>query len=209
MPKALDITDQRFGRLVARYPLPDRANDGHIQWHCQCDCGNVTKAKVFILRLGRKESCGCTRSERISAGKTKHGKSKTKIYRIWSAMKERCERPDNHAYKNYGGRGITVCKRWQKFENFYADMGERPSGKSLDRINNELGYYHENCRWASTLEQRHNRRPRKPFFRSKVRALHNFTTEELEAELKRRRSGGQERRPIPTKRLQNMDCTPV
>lgn len=88
----------------------------------------------------------------------RHSKSRSKIYGVWNAMKTRCENPESVAYKNYGGRGITVCAAWQKFSGFYQDMGEPPAGMSLDRINNDLGYSRENCRWADRKTQARNQR---------------------------------------------------
>lgn len=90
-----------------------------------------------------------------------HGMSNTKIYNIWADMLYRCTRPAHARYADYGGRGITVCERWHDFGNFYADMGDRPEGRSLDRRDNEAGYSPENCRWATLVEQMNNRRPYK------------------------------------------------
>ena len=93
------------------------------------------------------------------AGYNKHGKSKTKEFRAWHYMRQRCMNPNNTQYERYGGRGISVCKRWDKFENFLKDMGEKPSPKhSLDRVNPNLGYSPENCRWATAAEQQRTTR---------------------------------------------------
>ena len=93
-------------------------------------------------------------------GKIKHRMSRTPIYRIWVAMIQRCENPNDKAYKDYGGRGIKVCERWRKFENFYADMGNRPEDKSLDRWpDNDGDYEPDNCKWSTYLEQAQNKRP--------------------------------------------------
>lgn len=94
----------------------------------------------------------------IKNGSYKHGMYGTRIYHSWSAMKMRCLNPNYKEYNHYGERGITICPRWMKFENFYKDMGDVPVGKSIDRINNNLGYYKENCKWSTPKEQANNRR---------------------------------------------------
>lgn len=106
------------------------------------------------LKSGRSRSCGCLRDEVA----TTHGMSRTGIYRLWRSMLQRCANPQHHAYAYYGGRGITVCKRWSNFLSFYTDMGERPKGKSLERRDNNRGYSAANCYWATLKEQGRNRR---------------------------------------------------
>lgn len=128
---------------------------------CVCDCGVVKTIRLHDLKSGRVKSCGCllreTSSMRAKERSTKHGMFGTRAYNIWDSMMGRCYRPKASGYKNYGGRGITVCDRWHSFENFYADMGE-PNNLTLDRINSDNNYSKENCRWASYTTQANNRR---------------------------------------------------
>ena len=158
---AMPTPGQRFGRLTAIKRIAGK-------WRCRCDCGKVVRVFRENLTSGHTRSCGCLARDvtaRRNRDNARHGHCKnnqsTKIYRVWSSMLERCRSPQHHAYDRYGGRGITVCDRWLVFENFLADMGECPSGYSLDRINNDGNYEPSNCRWATDSEQNKNRRPRR------------------------------------------------
>lgn len=156
MPKFNPSIGQRFGRLVV-LGLSDYKRYRIL---CKCDCGNIVPIYKYNLRDGISKSCGCLRNEIV----TKHGhntdkKGKSPTYSSWDGIIQRCNNPNCKAYKHYGGRGITVCERWNKFENFLADMGENPSkGYSIDRIDVNGNYEPSNCRWATAKEQSRNKR---------------------------------------------------
>lgn len=127
---------------------------------CRCICGTVRKVSIYVLDNGTSRSCGC-----INIGSTTHGHAKrqTGTYKTWVGLAHRCHNKKSSIYKHYGARGISVCKRWKDFENFYKDMGDRPAGMSLDRIDNNGNYEPSNCRWADIYTQRNNTRVNKYF----------------------------------------------
>jgi len=154
-----DLSGLRFGKLVA-LRRERRARAGY--WLFQCDCGAQKVIRADGVAAGIVVSCGCVgivrRAEGFRASGRAHGKTASREYCSWAAMMQRCTNPSNHKWSMYGGRGITVCDQWRDFKTFYADMGDRPPGTTLDRIDNDGGYEPGNCRWATPVEQRANQR---------------------------------------------------
>lgn len=151
MGRLVNITGQRFGRLVV---LERSHSLGSVSWKCQCDCGNVRVVDSQNLRRGASKSCGCSYQTHGEAGS-----NRTVEYQCWNDMIQRCTNPNNGSWKDYGGRGITVCERWRTdYRNFRDDMGPRPEGLTLDRENVNGNYEPSNCRWATDEIQANNKR---------------------------------------------------
>lgn len=123
---------------------------------CKCVCGNIKRVSAYKIRVGQIKSCGCKHAECARKNNTTHGQARTRLYHRWRAMLNRCYRKKDIQYQDYGFRGITVCDRWHRFENFYFDMGDPPKGFVIDRIDNNKGYSKENCRWVSYKESSAN-----------------------------------------------------
>ena len=155
---AIRLEGSRFGRIVV---LEEHGRDdwGQLVWLCRCDCGTTKTVVSSKLRSGNTVSCGCHRREACKEASTIHGLSNTPEYRSYRAMLRRCYDETHRAYPYYGGRGIKVCERWRKdFSKFYSDLGRRPEGLTLDRIENDGDYEPNNCCWATWEEQHSNKR---------------------------------------------------
>ena len=152
---AVDIGG-RFGRLV----VTARAAHGWAQWVCTCDCGTTVTLRANKLLSGNNKSCGCQKRAVLGAATRTHGRSngrgagyKDRTYGIWQAMRDRCSNPNRHDWYRYGGAGVAVAPQWASFEQFVADMGDAPPGRTLDRKDGTKGYEPDNCRWATPKEQ--------------------------------------------------------
>lgn len=174
----IDLTGQKFGKLlVLKQVGKDRW--GSYKWLCICDCGKEIIAQSGNLKNRHTKSCGCL----IIKILTKHGYGKkgreSKTYKSWLRMNQRCNNPNNKQWKNYGGRGIKICKRWKNFRSFLKDMGERPTkNHSIDRIDNDDDYYKKNCQWATIKQQnRNSRNNRLETYNNKTRCLIEWAEE--------------------------------
>jgi hypothetical protein len=156
MGRFRDLTGERFGRLLVEGK--GGYNKHHqLYWRCECECGKRKEVLGSLLRNSMTQSCGCLQKESISKVNFKHGMAKSNIWSIHRSMMDRCYSPNNKAYKHYGARGISVCDRWHDFESFFKDMGNKPDGMSLERVNNNGNYSPDNVIWADSKTQANNR----------------------------------------------------
>jgi len=167
---------KQFGKLTV---IKESGHLGSVlAFDCKCDCGNVVTVRGPSLRSGNTSSCGCVHKEMVGNLNRSHGQSNTTEYSIWQNMISRCSNPNVDCYDRYGARGIVVSDEWRFFEAFYADMGEKPEGMTLDRIDNCGPYSKENCRWATLAEQaRNTRRNHFVEFNGKTKCLKDWAEE--------------------------------
>lgn len=155
-----DYTGVVFNRLTALSLIEREYKENNHLWLFQCTCGKQHQARIKNVRNGKTSSCGCLHSEILAERNTKHGLSKKHplAYRSWKDLRQRCTNENHKDFKDYGGRGIFVCKEWDSFETFFNDMQDRCENQSIDRIDVNDGYHVNNCRWANSTQQAQNKR---------------------------------------------------
>ena len=168
MGRFKDIAGERYGRLVARKRISKQVGKRKMSyWICDCDCGNKTTVQLTHLTSGDTKSCGCLSAELASKRNSSHRMINTRFYSIWAHIKTRILNENCHCYSDYGGRGLRIDENWLEFEHFYNDMHNSykehtkkhcEKNTTIDRINNDKGYFPKNCRWATQKQQVNNRR---------------------------------------------------
>lgn len=151
----IDINGWQFGRLTVIGRSSNGLN-GKARWICRCDCGTEHTTTGDALHIGDTKSCGCLKRDMAGTVAKTHGYARTPTYQVWCNMKARCSNPTADRFPIYGGRGIRICERWLRFENFLADMGEKPARMTLDRKDSDGNYEPDNCRWADLKTQANN-----------------------------------------------------